>query len=177
MAGEGGGRATSWSCCCLAILVLVAGCCSVPAAGRRFDLADPYDTVQAFAYAIRAAQWRFAYDCLTLQSKSRVNFTQFWFALKFNKEVPYVKVPIRDLVLGAERLRYRVMEDPATRSAVMRVQYRLPDGRLLRPDIYLERESEEAARTEGRLEPAWLIDLERTIRVLAQAGQVASAFR
>ena len=96
-----------------AALILGACCSAPPPAEKYFDLLIPFNTLSGFAYAIDAGQWRFAYDCLTPESKKLYSYTRFKFAMRFNVDVPVdpenpkVTVPIRDLIIGSDRYRYR----------------------------------------------------------------------
>jgi hypothetical protein len=150
-----------------AIAVVIAGCCtSAPPAVRYFDRLEPFDTVNAFVYAIDSAQYDFAYDCLTEESRKLFTRSTFKFALRFNVDVPEVKIPIRDLIVGAERHRFD-QERIDLRNQIVFLWYRFPNGNQLMPSIYLVRESEAAMEAAGRKEPMWFIDLDRTFRELA----------
>jgi len=144
----------------LFLLILAAGCHCTPPAGKYFDRGSPFNTISGFAYAIDAGQWGFAYDCLTASSRKLYSYTKFMIALRFNLEVPHLEVPIRDLILTADRQRYNLL----TRGprAALEVEYEHPNGTLIIQNIYLERESQSECIAAGRDEPVWLIDLERT---------------
>ncbi len=149
----------------LPLLILAHGCVCVPPAGEYFDRGDPFNTINAFTYAIDTKQWQYAYDCLTEKSKKLYTYTKFKFAMVFNREVPQLEIPIRDLILTAQRNRYRAHQT-GHREATMKLWCELPNGDLLIPFIYLELESESQAKAAGREEPDWLIDLERTFQGL-----------
>jgi hypothetical protein len=151
----------------MAAAAVIAGCCTpAPPAMKYFDRLEPFDTVNAFVYGIEAAQYDFAYDCLTEESKKLFTKSTFKFALRFNVNVPEVKIPIRDLIVGAQRYRFD-QERIDRRNQVVILWYRFPNGNILMPSIYLVRESEEAMAAAGRKDPVWFIDLDRTFRELA----------
>jgi hypothetical protein len=151
-------------------LLILAGCRTPPPpAGRYFDRLDPFDTLSAFAYAIDARQWSFAYDeCLTARSRKLFTFTRFKFAMLFNVDVPVaaddpsLQVPIRDLIIESRRQRY-LAAWVDRRHVDMSVTYRLPDGNSLIEHLFLELETEAEARAAGHEEPRWLLDLDRTL--------------
>ena len=165
--------------------LLLGACCTTPPAERYFDRLDAFNTVNAFAYAVDTGQWAFAYDCLTPESKKLFTFTKFKLALRFNIKVPVdpenpkAEVPIRDLITGAERNRYRIQRN-GRREAEALVRYQVPKGPLLEEGIVLRRESEEEAKSHGREDPLWLIDLDRTVRGmqgLDRGGDLEVEFR
>src|SRR5512137_311180 len=90
----------------------LAGCCAtVPLAERYFDRQAPFDTVNGFAYAVETGQYDFAYDSMTEGSQEKITRTKFKIGLMINYEAPEVKIPVRDLIAGARRERYRCHED------------------------------------------------------------------
>jgi len=139
----------------------------MPSAAKYFDRGDPFDTLSGFAFAIDAKQWSFAYDCLTRESKGLITFTKFKFAMRFNVEVPELKVSIRSLILDAQRI--RGLKRQGTTRAEIEVIYRLPNGNIFRPVIYFELEDPADAKAAGREDSLWLINLDKTIRDLGGA--------
>lgn len=83
-------------------ILVLAGCCSIPEAGRYFDLHDPWTTVNAFVYAVEAGQWDFAYSCLTDESQEAIEKTRFKLFLLFG-EHPDFGIPLQDIILEARR--------------------------------------------------------------------------
>jgi hypothetical protein len=152
-----------------AVCLIASGCCSAPLAERYFDRQEAFDSLQGFAYAVDAGQYRFAYESLTPESQKQISFSRFKLALRWNVNVPEVKVPIRDLVLKSERQRFRKIEDDS-RHVRYEVQLDLPGEVSRAVHIFLEKETEAAAKEAGHEEPLWLIDLSMTGQML-QASQ------
>ena len=145
----------------IAILLLASGCSSAPLADRYFDRQDPFDTLQGFAYAVEAKQYRFAYDCLTPESRQRLSFTRFRLGLRFNVEVPGVGVPIRNLIVDSERKRTRWQPLPGDRIGFL-VNVNLSPKVEMEVPIVLRQETPAEAAAAGREKPIWLIDLDET---------------
>jgi len=144
-----------------------AGCCTpVILAGRYFDALDPFTAVNGFVYAVETGQYDFAYDLMSEDSKAALSRTKFKLGLMFNYKSDEVKIPIRDLILGAERYRFEVRQSDYNR-ATMVVWYRLPNGNAILPTLYLVLESEEEMKAAGRKRPIWRIAFEKTLRELA----------
>ncbi len=165
MAHPYGRQAFAVSAAGVVVALAAGGCCHVPRADRYFDRGDAFITVNGFVYAIEIGEWGFAYDSLTERSKKLFTFSLFKLALRFNAEVPEIEVPIRDLIVGAERKRFRLEESP--RRAEWEVIYAHPNGRdTLSFKIIIVKESLDEAKAAGREEQIWLIDFDETLRGL-----------
>ena len=149
----------------LALVLLAGGCCShVPRAASYFDREDSLTTVNGFVYAIEVGDWEFAYQSITEESRKLITYTKFKWALRFNVEVPEIKVGIRDLIIDADRKRFRLIG--STREAEWVVPYRHPKGDILRLRIFIVKETLDQAKAAGRDEELWLIDFDETLRAL-----------
>jgi len=158
----------------IALLLLASGCCSAPLAERYFDRQEPFDCLQGFAYAVEAKQYRFAYECLTPESRQRLSFTRFRLALRFNVKVPEVDVPIRTLIVDSERKR-SLWQPFGEEKLAFVVEVKLSDKVDQEVPIFLRKETPAEAAAAGRTRPIiWLIDLDETAAHLPRAPDAAA---
>jgi len=80
--------------------------------------------------------------------------------------VPEIKVGIRDLIVNAERERFRSDALWESRSETKWTSSTAPNGDILSPTIFLKKESLAQAMAAGRDEQIWLIDFDETLRGL-----------
>ena len=142
------------------LITCIAGCSTCPKASRYFDRLTPYDTVNGFVYAVETGQWEFVYDCISSEDREHdISELEIQVYISYFKD-PF-GIPIKDIILNAERDRGRVKIEYNKEKAFMILQYDgvsakgFPVSRGIR--LYLINESIDGS------EKLWRIHFERSL--------------
>lgn len=161
--GRGARRAAGLVAAAMLAAAVFPGCCSCPPAERYFDRLVPFNTINAFVYAVECGEWEFVWDCLSAADRERgISPLEIHLGLDYVFKHPRWGIPIKDIILRAKRIRRPPLYLSDTKCRYI-VIYEGKDDRgndisFYPVWIYLVKESIDGSP------PLWRISFEETIR-------------